>query len=162
MLNLRSYPNQFQRANVILINFAQNIHTMIRFIPYLFVLTLLLASCKNDETKAESDADYCDCEMLAIDNLYNHFYLEDRNVPYTGVCKLFHQNGELKQEREIVDGKNNGYYKVYWENGKLKEEGSFLNNRHHGVFRYYDENGELIVEAEYENGVRKAGNEIAE
>jgi antitoxin component YwqK of YwqJK toxin-antitoxin module len=135
---------------------------MIRYIPCFFLSIFILASCKNDETATESDADYCDCEMLALDNLYNHFYLEDRSVPYTGVCKLFHKNGQLKQERELVDGKNNGYYRVYSESGVLLEEGSFLNNRHHGVFKYFDESGNLIVEAEYENGVRKAGNEIIE
>jgi antitoxin component YwqK of YwqJK toxin-antitoxin module len=134
---------------------------MIRYMPYFFLLIFVFTACKSDET-AEEEVDYCDCEMLALDNLYNHFYLEDRSKPYTGVCKLFHPNGQLKQERELVDGKNNGYYRVYSESGVLLEDGGFLNNRHHGVFKYFDENGNLIVEAEYENGVRKAGNEITE
>lgn len=132
---------------------------MKRILPYFSILILLTTACKNDSADATSETeDYCDCEMLALDNLYNHFYLEDRNEPYTGVCKIFHKNGQLKQEREIVDGKNNGYYRVYSESGQLLEEGVFKNNRHHGVFRYFEENGDLIVEAEYENGVRKASN----
>lgn len=134
---------------------------MIRYIPYFFVLLFVITACKNGE-KTSDEQDFCDCEMLAIDNLYNHFYLEDRSVPYTGICKVFHKNGQLKQERQIVDGKNNGYYRVYSESGILLEEGNFLNNRHHGIFKYFDENGALIIEVEYENGVRKAGNEMTE
>jgi antitoxin component YwqK of YwqJK toxin-antitoxin module len=134
---------------------------MIRFIFYSLPLIVLFTACKNNETQA-ADEDFCDCEMLALDNLYNHFYLEDRSVPYTGVCKIFHKNGQLKQERQIVDGKNNGYYRVFSESGIMLEEGGFLNNRHHGTFRYFDDNGDLIIEVEYENGVRKAGNEISE
>lgn len=132
---------------------------MIRLIPYFSILIFLSAACKTDSPDTSTEApDYCDCEMLALDNLYNHFYLEDRHEPYTGVCKIFHKNGQLKQEREIVDGKNNGYFRVYSESGVLLEEGAFKNNRHHGTFKYFDERGDLIVEAEYENGVRKAGN----
>jgi antitoxin component YwqK of YwqJK toxin-antitoxin module len=134
---------------------------MIRHIPYLFLLLFVFFACKN-EGQTSSEEAYCDCEMLAIDNLYNHFYLEDRSVPYNGICKVFHKNGQLKQEREIVEGKNNGYYRVYSESGVLLEEGNFLNNRHHGFFKYFNEEGELIIEVEYENGVRKAGNEISE
>lgn len=134
---------------------------MIRHILFLIPFIFVFLSCDNDEKIAE-DPGYCDCEMLAVDNLYNHFYLEDRHQPYTGICKIFHNNGQLKQEREIVDGKNNGYYRVFSETGVLMEDGNFLNNRHHGVFKYFDDKGNLIVEAEYENGVRKAGNESAE
>jgi antitoxin component YwqK of YwqJK toxin-antitoxin module len=143
-----------------MINFVK-ILFMIRNIAIFSALFFLFAACNNNNSDS-AEEDYCDCEMLALDNLYNHFYLEDRNNPYTGICKLFHKNGQLKQERQIVDGKNNGYYRVFSESGIMLEEGAFLNNRHHGLFRYFDENGELIIEVEYENGVRKAGNEISE
>jgi antitoxin component YwqK of YwqJK toxin-antitoxin module len=134
---------------------------MIRYIPFLIPFIFVFLSCDNDEKIAE-DPGYCDCEMLAIDNLYNHFYLEDRNEPYTGICKVFHNNGQLKREQEIVDGKNNGYFRVYSESGVLLEEGNFKNNRHHGTFKYFDDKGNLTLEAEYENGVRKVDNESAE
>jgi antitoxin component YwqK of YwqJK toxin-antitoxin module len=91
--------------------------------------------------------------MLAHDNLFNHFYLEDRKAPYTGICKLFYKNGQVKQERELVSGKNNGFYRTFSESGILLEEGSFLDNRHHGWFKYYDEQGELMIEVEYDNGI---------
>ena len=113
---------------------------------------IFLFSC-NDSENTVQENDFCDCEMLAHDNLFNHFYLEDRKSPYTGVCKLFYKNGQVKQERELVNGKNNGFYRSYSETGVLLEEGAFLDNRHHGWFRYFDEKGNLIIEVEYENGV---------
>ena len=119
---------------------------MLLLIPWLF-------ACNNDSSDTAAEDDFCDCEMLAHDNLFNHFYLEDRKTPYTGVCKLFYRNGQLKQERELVDGKNNGFYRTFSESGILLEEGAFLDNRHHGRFKYYDEQGKLIIEVEYENGI---------
>lgn len=118
---------------------------------FLLVLTFL-ASCKNNH-EADATVEFCDCEMLAHDNLFNHFYLEDRKQPYTGVCKLFYKNGQLKHERELVEGKNNGFFRNFSETGVLLEEGFFLNNRHHGWFRYYDDQGNLTIEVEYENGI---------
>lgn len=130
-----------------------------RTIYLLFFTLLTISSCKTDpEENAAEKSDFCDCEMLGINELSNHFYLENPNIPFSGICKLFHKNGQLKQEREIVDGKNNGYYRSYSDQGILLEEGFFKDNRHHGVFKYFDENGDLTVEAEYKNGVRKAGN----
>ncbi len=119
----------------------------------LLLLSLIfISSCEStDKTAAEDN--FCDCEMLAHDNLFNHFYLEDRKAPYTGICKLFYKNGQVKQERELVSGKNNGFYRTFSESGILLEEGSFLDNRHHGWFKYYDEQGELMIEVEYDNGI---------
>lgn len=122
---------------------------------------LALNSCKTDENPKTVEDDFCDCEMLAHDNLYNHFYLNDRKEPYTGICKLFHKNGQLKQERQLVEGKNNGFYRNYSEGGILIEEGEFLNNRHHGKFRHFDDQGNLIIEIEYDNGVQ-VGEKIPE
>lgn len=120
---------------------------------FILLLFSVLFACKTDADKTVQEADFCDCEMLAHDNLYNHFYLEDRKEPYTGVCKLFFRNGQLKQERALVGGKNNGFYRTFSESGILLEEGSFLDNRHHGWFRYFDEQGTLIIEVEYDNGI---------
>lgn len=120
---------------------------------FLYLLALsILPSCRNNQ-EVGTEHEFCDCEMLAYDNLFNHFYLEDRKQPYTGVCRLFYKNGQLKHERELVEGKNNGFYRNFSENGVLLEEGFFVNNRHHGRFRYYDEEGNLTIEIEYENGI---------
>ena len=112
---------------------------------------LLLNSCGTDDA-ANVEEKFCDCEMLTLDNLQNHFYLDDPKEPYTGICKTFYSNGQIKQERQLVKGKNNGYFKNYSISGVLLEEGGFLDNRHHGRFKYYDDQGKLTLEIEYANG----------
>lgn len=137
-------------------------------------LTFGLFSCKTDDAKNsdpnspsnqvqnksliqkdEEGIEYCDCKMLAIDIKYNHFYLEDRTKPYTGICREYHSNGKLMREVEIAEGKNNGYYKTYSDKGILLEDGNFRNNLHHGEYRYYDEEGKLVYETVYEDGLSK-------
>ena len=103
----------------------------------------------------EEGNEYCDCNMLAHDNKYNHSYLEDRTKPYTGICREYHPNGKIKREVQLVDGKNNGYYKVYSANGILLEDGNFRNNLHHGEYRYYDAEGKLTYETVFEDGQSK-------
>ncbi len=125
---------------------------MLRF-GILFMSVISLFGCISSDSTKDSENDYCDCEMLAHDDLYNHFYLENRKEPYTGVCKQFYKNGKLKQERQLVDGKNNGFFRNFSESGVLLEEGTFKDNRHHGWFKYYDEQGKLTVEVEYDNGI---------
>jgi antitoxin component YwqK of YwqJK toxin-antitoxin module len=143
-----------------------------------FLIGLLLFSslfsCKNDDSKNsdpnspsnqvenksliqkdDKGIEYCNCKMLAIDNKYNHFYLEDRTKPYTGICREYHPNGKLMREVQMVAGKNNGHYKVYSDKGILLEDGNFRNNLHHGEYRYYNEEGKLVYEAVYEDGLSK-------
>lgn len=125
-----------------------------RFFLFLgFTLSISLSCSSNKMKKAEDGSEYCDCEFLGYDNLHNHFFLENRDKPYTGICKSFYPSGKLKQERELKNGKNDGFFREYTENGKLTEEGSFKNNRHHGTFKYFDKNGNLIHEATFNEGV---------
>lgn len=123
---------------------------MIKPISLIFS-ALLVFSCNNDSESAP--AEICDCEMLAHDNLSNKFFLEDVKKPYSGICKSYHPNGKLKQERELVDGKNNGFFRNFSENGVLIEEGTFLNNRHDGWFKYYDDDGKLTLKIQYKEGI---------
>lgn len=113
----------------------------------------LFLFCQSNSKDNNNELDYCDCEMLAHDDLRNHFYLENRDEPYSGVCKMFYKNGQLKVERELVNGKNNGFYRSFSETGVLLEEGTFLDNRHQGWFSYYDETGDLIIAVEYNQGI---------
>ncbi len=124
---------------------------MRKFFLFILPLSLLLFSC--DETNQTKD--YIDCERLHLDVAYNHFYETDRDQPYTGVCKLFHVGGKLKQMREMENGKNHGRFELYNEQGILVEEGAFHENLHHGVFKYYNDEGELIEQIEYAYGRRK-------
>ena len=113
----------------------------------LLSISLTFGACSGEEKE-----EYVDCERLNLDVAYNHLYETDRTVPYNGVCKVFYPNGNVKQVREIVDGKNHGKFELYNEGGVLVEEGTFYENLHHGVFKYYNDEGELIEQVEYALG----------
>ncbi|MCX6308291.1 MAG: hypothetical protein NTY32_05470, partial [Bacteroidia bacterium] len=68
---------------------------------------------------------------------------------YTGGYKEFYDNGELKLEMMIVQGKPEGPYVVYFQNGRPNEVRSYHDGKFHGVWRTYNENGMLISQAEY-------------
>ena len=125
-----------------------------RLISFLAFLLIIFSACDSNKIQKSHDGiEYCDCEFLGYDNLSNTFFLESREKPYSGICKTFFSNGKLKQERELKNGKNDGYFREYAENGNLTEEGAFKNNRHHGTFKYYDKNGNLLHEATFNEGV---------
>jgi hypothetical protein len=117
---------------------------MFRFVIFISI-ALFTVRC----TETSEEVDFIDCEMLHYDALYNHYYQTERDKPYSGVCKVFYQGGQLMQYREMKEGKNNGKYEYYSPDGILLEEGTFLDNLHHGVFRYYDEDGSLKQQAEF-------------
>ena len=70
---------------------------------------------------------------------------------YSGEYKEFFDNGALKLEMNIRDGKPEGAYIVYFANGKPNEIRAYRNGEFHGLWRTYNEAGMLISEAEYRN-----------
>ena len=70
---------------------------------------------------------------------------------YTGELKEFYDNGALKLEINIKEGKPQGAYIVYFSNGKPNEVRSYRNGIFHGIWRTYNEAGLLIAEAQYQN-----------
>lgn len=68
---------------------------------------------------------------------------------YSGEFKEYYDNGALKLELNIKDGKPQGAYIVYFSNGKPNEVRAYRNGEFHGVWRTYNESGLLI--AEYRN-----------
>ena len=70
---------------------------------------------------------------------------------YTGEFKEFFDNGALKVEMNIKEGKPEGPYIIYFENGKPNEVRAYRNGEFHGIWRTYNAAGMLIAEAEYRN-----------
>lgn len=68
---------------------------------------------------------------------------------YTGGYKEFFDDGELRLEMMIIQGKPEGPYVVYYRNGRPNEVRSYHDGKFHGVWRTYNENGMLISQAEY-------------
>lgn len=94
----------------------------------------------------------CNCEDLIHDNLYNWYYLEDRKSPFSGKCSVNYTNGNVKLEREFVEGKVHGTAKEWFENGQQKLLIEFDMNLQSGEKKEWDETGKLIYHANYKRG----------
>jgi antitoxin component YwqK of YwqJK toxin-antitoxin module len=73
-------------------------------------------------------------------------YINDK---LNGECKIFHQNGNLKEICNYIDDKKNGEFKTYYENGNLKEICNYNDNVINGNYKLYDRNGFLIKSISY-------------
>ena len=67
----------------------------------------------------------------------------------------FHDNGELKSQGKVKDGKQVGVWKFYGDNGKLKAQGKYENGEKEGEWKQYHDNGQLSSEGKYENGEKE-------
>lgn len=70
---------------------------------------------------------------------------------YSGEYREYFDDGSLKVEMNIKEGKPEGAYIVYFRNGKPNEVRAYRNGEFHGTWRTYNEAGLLIAEAEYRN-----------
>ena len=91
------------------------------------------------------------------------FYDIDMKYKYeikngNGYIKEFYENGCLKYEGDIKEGKKNGKGKIYDECGHLIYEGNFENNIKKGIGKIYNYSGDLIFEGEIDNEKQIKGN----
>jgi antitoxin component YwqK of YwqJK toxin-antitoxin module len=70
----------------------------------------------------------------------------------TGPEKIYHENGQLKEEGEYRDGVEEGLWKTYHENGQLLQYGEYKNGKKEGLWKTYHENGQLEIETNIING----------
>lgn len=66
--------------------------------------------------------------------------------------KLFYENGNVKMEGEIKDGKRIGMWKSYYEDGSLWSKGEFVNGERNGYGENYYPNGKMREEGDYKDG----------
>lgn len=59
------------------------------------------------------------------------------------VLREFYDDGELRSESEVRDGKRHGRYREFYENGELKLRGKYVNDRQKGTWKYYTEEGKF-------------------
>ena len=76
-------------------------------------------------------------------------------IPKHGIFKIYYENGQLQEETNYSNGKQNGFSKSYnKETGKLVQECTFINDKYEGVLRKYNEdNGLIAKETNYKNNV---------
>lgn len=73
---------------------------------------------------------------------------ELKNGKRTGIWKAYFEDGTLWSEGKFIDGERNGYGLNYYPNGKLRMEGDYKNDKQSGKWKYYNEQGVLIEEVE--------------
>lgn len=78
--------------------------------------------------------------------------IEIKNGKLTGLCKEFYEDGKLNEEYHYENGKLDGNYKVFHRNGKLMSNSDYRNGQIDGLFEKWDEEGSLIAKYEYSKG----------
>lgn len=122
------------------------------------VIGLVLTSCQGNSEEAvsneveEIDSTYCECHQLIFDEAYNHFYRFERREGYTGNCKDYYPSGQLKLDKNFVDGKVHGKMISYHDNGQIWEDQEFDMNFQIGEKIIYTKSGEVKFHALYKRG----------
>lgn len=81
----------------------------------------------------------------------NGLYFKNNEL-YTGKYSTYFENGQLKMNMKIVEGKKEGKIRIYFENGQLHEIRSYKNNQMHGKWTMYNEQNIKVSVARYNNG----------
>lgn len=74
--------------------------------------------------------------------------------------RMWHKNGQLQSEIELVDGKMHGKGLHWHENGEIAGETHYKDDQWHGTFKKWDEQGNLISEKVYDMGIPVSEDEI--
>ena len=65
------------------------------------------------------------------------------DINFTGLCKTFYNNKNIKEEFQLEKGVINGKFKSFYENGKSKEIIHYINGEHTGEQKEFYDNGKL-------------------
>lgn len=115
----------------------------------LFALLLPIVSIAQDvETEADTTVRTTQVEQRS-DGLV---YLHSSEYPLTGKVEGVYPNGELKFERNYVDGQLNGLETFWYENGQKKEQGNIVNGKPNGPGITWYANGQKKAELNVVNG----------
>jgi len=122
-----------------------------KYLIYIYCCSVLLISCNPDSKESKNPA-IQNCDDLILDPLYNHFYIEDRKLPYTGMCYKLNKKSDTTEIINYNKGKVEGIMTVFFESGNIKSTTSFKKNKYHGEFKEWNEEGELIFHCIYNDG----------
>ena len=70
----------------------------------------------------------------------------------SGPYKIYHENGNIKEEGVTENNQLNGKIAFYSEDGKLEETGTYVNGKVDGEYFHYDKVGKLVKKQIYKNG----------
>ena len=72
----------------------------------------------------------------------NLFYYQGEQVPYTGRCVKFYQNGKKQKEQAVKDGKYDGPTVSFYENGQKSDEVNYTQGVTNGLSTSWYRNGQ--------------------
>ena len=79
-------------------------------------------------------------------------YHQDTNELVTGTVEKFHDNGQLQERGNFIDGELDGLYEWFYNNGQSERRGTYRNGEPDGLWEWFDENGNLTETRTYRNG----------
>jgi len=82
---------------------------------------------------------------------FNQITRKKVKAEFTGIQKIWHDLGNIKEEFFHINGVRQGEYTKYYLDGKVEEKYFFVNNKKHGEYFKYHKNGVLILYAQYIN-----------
>ena len=95
----------------------------------------------------------------SIDGKKEKEYIEKRKgityykgTPFTGEIFKNYKNGQVSEEYNYKDGKQDGLYKGYYENGQLSYKANYKDGKLNGLSEQYHENGQLHYKLNYKDG----------
>jgi formylglycine-generating enzyme len=79
-------------------------------------------------------------------------YAPNVQTPYTGWVKEMWGNGQVKNLKQLKDGKNHGLFTACYDNGQKMEEVSYKNGKRDGLGISWSRDGQKEKEANYRDG----------
>ncbi len=96
-------------------------------------------------------ATYCFAQDLVLSE--GQYYTDESLTSlYTGRYTEFYDDGMLKMELYLQDGRPEGTYVIYYPDGKTAEVRAYYKGQFHGEWRTYNEQGDLVALATYHDG----------
>jgi antitoxin component YwqK of YwqJK toxin-antitoxin module len=70
-------------------------------------------------------------------------YHQDTNEPVTGIVEEFHDNGQLRERGNFIDGEPEGLREWFHDNGQLQQRINFIDGKQEGLLEVFHANGQL-------------------
>ncbi len=67
--------------------------------------------------------------------------------------KEHYSNGNIKTEKTITNGKENGSLKIYYPNGNIQSKAYYVSGKLNGKVEIFNENGNLLFEQNFKNSI---------
>ena len=84
-------------------------------------------------------------------------YLKDESIPFSGVVKTHHPNGNLWKELSYLAGQPDAQWRVWYPNGKPKILWNYSNGTREGESAEWYESGKRRWKATFSNGHLRDG-----